>query len=159
MAAPPGNKFWLLRSTHGRNPIFKKPKDLWEAACEYFEWAQTNPISAQDNKGTKNVNEVDFVRPFTIYALCIYLDIGRSTWNDYRDNNDFSLVVHKIDDIIYNQKFEGAAVGIFNHNIIARDLGLTDKTDITSKGEKIEAITGVNIIEDGASKQSSAETD
>ena len=29
-------------------------------------------------------------------------------------------------------KYEGAAVGAFNANIIARDLGLTDRKDLTS---------------------------
>ena len=33
-----GNKFWLARSSHGRNPIFESPDELWNAACEYFEW-------------------------------------------------------------------------------------------------------------------------
>ncbi len=40
-----------------------------------------------------------------------------------------------------------------------KNLGWIDSQSIdhTTKGEKIEAITGVKIIEDGASKQSSAE--
>jgi hypothetical protein len=31
---------------------------------------------------------------------------------------------------MYAQKFEGAASGAFNANIIARDLGLADKTEM-----------------------------
>ena len=31
---------------------------------------------------------------------------------------------------MFEQKFAGAAVGLFNANIIARDLGLTDKQEI-----------------------------
>jgi hypothetical protein len=38
-------------------------------------------------------------------------------------------VITRIDKYIYNQKFEGAAAGFLNPNIIARDLGLADKTD------------------------------
>ena len=30
---------------------------------------------------------------------------------------------------MYSDKYEGAAVGIYNPNIIARDLGLADKTE------------------------------
>ena len=36
MAAPLGNQFWKARSSHGRNPIFVSPDDLWTAASEYF---------------------------------------------------------------------------------------------------------------------------
>ena len=33
---------------------------------------------------------------------------------------------------IYEDKFNGATAGVFQHNIIARDLGLTDKKDLSS---------------------------
>jgi hypothetical protein len=52
-------------------------------------------------------------------------------------SNDFLQIITRIEDIIYSQKFEGAAVGQFNSNIIARDLKLSDQTDITSGGEQI----------------------
>ena len=38
---------------------------------------------------------------------------------------------------MYSQKFEGASAGIFNHAIIARDLGLTERFDHTTKGEQM----------------------
>ena len=41
-------------------------------------------------------------------------------------------VTKKVEQIIYNQKFAGATAGLMNPNIIARDLGLSDKTDHTS---------------------------
>ena len=52
---------------------------------------------------------------------------------------EFSSVITRIRETIYQQKFEGAAVGAFNANIIARDLGLADKTinDTTIKGAKV----------------------
>ena len=40
MGAPKNNQFWKLRSKHGRDKIFKTPKILWEAACDYFEWCE-----------------------------------------------------------------------------------------------------------------------
>lgn len=43
MAAPKGNKFWMLRSKHGRDKLFATPELLWEAACEYFQWCDENP--------------------------------------------------------------------------------------------------------------------
>ena len=43
MAAPKGNKFWMLRSKHGRDKLFATPELLWDAACEYFQWCDENP--------------------------------------------------------------------------------------------------------------------
>ena len=165
MGAPKGNEFWKLRAKHGRDKIFSTPDDLWIAATEYFQSVVDNPIIAQDNKGTKNVNTISFIRPFTIGGLCIYLDCNVGYFNDFEKalppgEQDFSVIITRIKQIIYTQKFEGASVGIFNHNIIARDLGLTEKQNIDhTTGGKPLPITGVRIISDGNNKQTSAETD
>ena len=52
-------------------------------------------------------------------------------------SEDFSAVISMVEEIIETQQFEGAAVGAFNANIIARKLGLADKQDITSNGETV----------------------
>lgn len=146
MAAPTGNEFWKLRSKHGRDKLFTSPELLWEAACEYFAWCQDNPIVASQNLGTKNVNTVNFIRPFTKDGLCIFLDIDDQTFNNYRDaeNKDYFEVTRKIERIIRSQKFDGAAVGIFNANIIARDLGLKEGTE-HSGTVTIQQITGMSV--------------
>ena len=151
MAAPKGNKFWLLRSKHGRDKLFKTPELLWNAACEYFQWCEDNPIEAADNKGTKNVNVVKFKRPFTIKGFCLYCDASEHWYNEYKgaldpkENKDFLDVCHKIELIIYSQKFDGAAIGIFNANIIARDLGLTDKSEIKTNGPIFAGKVKINV--------------
>jgi len=132
MGAPKGNQFWKLRSKHGRDKLFKTPDLLWQAACEYFEWCEDNPIYAEDNKGTKNVNMVKFNRPFTLKGFCIYCDATEHWYHEFKKalkvdtDKDFLYICRKIEDIIYNQKFEGAAIGLYNANIIARDLGLSE---------------------------------
>jgi len=143
--APKGNQFWKLRSKHGRDKLFKTAELLWKAACEYFEWCEDNPIIAQDNKGTKNVNEVKFNRPFTLKGFCLYCDATEHWYTEFKKglketDKDFLYICRKIEDIVYNQKFEGAAIGIYNANIIARDLGLSEHSDITSKGKSINTI-------------------
>lgn len=40
---------------------------------------------------------------------------------------------------IEGQQFEGATVGVFNANIIARKLGLVDKKDVTTNGQNVTA--------------------
>ena len=58
--------------------------------------------------------------------------------DDYRGNKgggyaEFSDVIRAIGKIMYANKFEGAAVGAFNANIISRDLGLAERTDNSHK--------------------------
>src|SRR5690606_4225743 len=86
-------------------------------------------------------------RPYTLTALCLYLGINTAYFRQFKDNlkdtdEDFSTVITRIEETIYSQKFEGASVGAFNANIIARDLGLSDKKELdhTTKGEKINII-------------------
>jgi hypothetical protein len=38
----------------------------------------------------------------------------------------------RVEDAIFRQKFEGASADLLNANIIARDLGLADKKDLSS---------------------------
>ena len=134
MAAPKNNQFWKLRSKHGRDKIFKTPELLWEAACEYFQWCDDNPWQKTETTIGTNKNDIKVTpteRPYTLTGLAIYLDVSSSFWREFRKNEklskDFMSVITRIEEIIYTQKFEGAAVGAFNSNIIARDLGLADK--------------------------------
>lgn len=131
MGAPKGNQFWKLRSSHGRKPIFASPEDLWNAAIEYFEWADSTPIYG---KKKPNEDPEELPRPYTIDGLCLFLDISDETFRSYRDNKEFSGVYGQITKAIRDQKFSGAAAGIFNANIIARDLGLKEATENTHTG-------------------------
>ncbi len=61
--------------------------------------------------------------------------------DDYIHNTDdkyseYSAIIRVIRAEIYEDKYTGAAVGIFQHNIIARDLGLTDKKEVDVKTEQ-----------------------
>ena len=129
-----GNKFWKARSSHGRKPIFESPEQLWKAANEYFEWVDDNPLYEAKPfayQGKVVIKDIAKMRAMTIDGLCIFLDIGESTWNDYCKREDFLGVTTQIDKVIRTQKFSGAAAELLNSNIIARDLGLVDKKDTT----------------------------
>ena len=125
-----GNKFWLARSSHGRNPIFSDPEQLRNACYEYFEWVEENPLYEEKifhSSGMITKDTVTKMRAMTISGLCIFLDIDRTTWENYRNNPDFFRITKEVEEIIYNQKFTGAAADLLNPNIIARELGLSDK--------------------------------
>lgn len=152
MAAPKNNKFWQLRTKHGRDKLFATPDLLWTAATEYFQWCDDNPwikneaIKSGDLAG--EIVKIPTSRPYTMTALCLYLDVNTKYFYDFKNNlkeddKDFSEVITRIEETIYSQKFEGASVGAFNANIIARDLGLSDKKELdhTTGGEKINIIS------------------
>lgn len=132
----PGNQLWKARSSHGRKPIFPTP-DALEAACiEYFEWVEANPLKeaqAFAYQGTVKLQELPKMRAMTLAGLCIFLDIDRTTWAEYAKRDDFTPVTTRIEETIRDQKFSGAAAGLLNANIIARDLGLADKQEQSGK--------------------------
>lgn len=171
-AAPIGNQFWKLRSKHGRDKLFVTPQLLWEAACDYFEWCDANPFyeveqaksgakAHVDDKGNvtfpPNLVELPKMRPYTLHGLCIYLDCNTKYFNEFADglkgkddqlSKDFSEIVTRIREVIYNQKFSGAASGFLNPNIIARDLGLSDKQEtrkVDKDGNDVPDIPPLNI--------------
>ncbi len=134
MAAPKGNQFWKARSKHGRDKIFQTPEILWEAASEYFQWVEDNPLMEDkvfSYQGEITHEPLEKMRAMTLSGLHIFLDIDESTWRDYRKQNDFSRVIAQVEKIIKTQKFTGAAADLLNPNIIARDLGLSDKKEHT----------------------------
>lgn len=144
MSAPLGNQFWKARSSHGRAPIFASPEALWDAASEYFEWVEENPLyeaKAFAFQGMVTVENLPKMRAMTIMGLCIFLDISTRAWIEYKGREDFIPVTTRIDEIVRTQKFTGAAADLLNANIIARDLGLADKSELTGKdGGALEVV-------------------
>lgn len=129
----PGNRFWEARSSHGRNPKFENAEDLWQACCEYFEWNEGSPLheaKAFAYEGVVTVESLPKMRAMTLAALCMFLDISHDTWIEWRKSRpDLSEVITRAEAVIYRQKFEGASAGLLVPNIIARDLGLAEKTE------------------------------
>jgi hypothetical protein len=139
MGAPKGNRFWELRSKHGRDKLFATPELMWEAACEYFEWCEENPLMKEEGfafQGMVTHEEFPLMRAMTLSGLCFYLNCNEQYFGNFKrqlpaDDKDFSRVIHDIEAVIYNQKFAGAAAGLLKENIIARELGIADKQEFT----------------------------
>lgn len=128
-----GNRFWEARSSAGPKPKFKTAAKLSAACVEYFEWVSENPLheaKAFAYEGNVTVEPLPKMRAMTITGLCNFLDIARSTWDEWRSSRpDLSDVITRAEAIIYQQKFEGASAGLLVPQIIARDLGLAEKTE------------------------------
>lgn len=154
MGAPKGNQFWKLRSTHGREKLFATPELLWEAAVEYFEWVEKNPLyesKAFAYMGDISLQQIPLMRAMTLSQLCFYLGCNEAYFRTFKaqlpeGEKDFNTVIADIENTIYNQKFQGASANLLNANIIARDLGLRDQSDLTSNGKEISALpASINI--------------
>ena len=61
-------------------------------------------------------------------GLCIFLGVARNTWTYWKKDKDIENMVAQVEEVIRTQKFEGAAADLFNASLIARELGLTDKS-------------------------------
>lgn len=147
MGAPKGNQFWKLADPAclGRPLNFKSPKDLWDQSKEYFEECDNNPLEVSEvtttEKGVFSKIKLHKV-PYTWEGLYVFL--GISHLDDYKKKDDFSGIITHIGNVIRNQKYSGAASGLFNANIIARDLGLSDKRELNGSVE-VKTITGMTI--------------
>ncbi|WP_083554095.1 terminase small subunit [Paracoccus sp. SM22M-07] len=130
----PGNDLWTARSSAGPKPKFATADDLWAACCEYFSWMSDRPlieVKPFAYEGKITMADLPHMRAMTLASLCVFLDVDYSTWDAWRSSRpDLSEVITRVERIIFAQKFEGAAAGLLNSNIISRELGLADKKDI-----------------------------
>lgn len=133
---------WQLQKTkRGRPRSLKSPRHLWELACDYFTWMDQTPIIINEvMKGGDLQGKIIGVpasRPYTWQGLenYIYRCGVQVTLTNYRLNRgevygEYTETVERIGSIMFSQKFEGAAVGIFKEGLISRELGLVDKTEV-----------------------------
>lgn len=116
----------------GRPRVFETEEDFQIAAMEYFKWNEENPYLREKSfasEGKILVHEEKVMRPLTIEGFCIYCGIARSTFYEYCEKPQFSDITTRVRDLIENYQFSGAASGFFNANIIARKLGLSEKSE------------------------------
>jgi len=129
----PGNRFWEARSSAGPKPKFAQADDLWDACVEYFEWVDAHPLW-EDRlvtfQGAASHEPAAKMRAMTLQGLCLFLDVSIQQWRQWRkERADLLSVLTRAEAVIYAQKFAGAAADLLNANIIARDLGLAEKSE------------------------------
>lgn len=130
--------------------MFKTAKQFEKWWLDYFQWCDANPWHKTEAVKTgkfagKFVN-VPLGRPYTETGFIAFHGLGKdylrqleASLKEREDevSKDISGVLSWAKNVCYTQKFEGAVVGVFNANIIARDLGLVEKTDHTTNGKDI----------------------
>lgn len=140
MAAPKANTFYKFVQKPTGRPKKYTPTGLWKKALQYFDWVVKNPLYEQKAFANSPTKSIPKMRAMTELAFCLFAGIDRAMFTKYKQGiepyQDFSYIAGRISDIIYQQKFEGASADLLNSNIIARDLGLRDKTELTGKDGK-----------------------
>lgn len=142
--------YFGLTQKFGR-PKKYRPRSLWKKCVEYFDYMDSNKWHKNElirgGELAGMVVAVETSRPYTKTGLCIFLNISRNTWNQYEADPDFQDITTRVNDIIFTQKFEGAAVGAFDPRIIARDLSLRDSDGDQLPADNIQPITEVIIVQ------------
>jgi len=139
MSAPKGNEFWKLRLKHGRDYKIATAKEIEDNFEEYANWIEDNQLIEVDFRG-KDATKVQLPKMRAMTKEHFALACGLSGWDyleKYKERGeDFKEIITRIEKFIYYQKFSGAAAGFFNANIIARDLGLKDQSDVNLNDQR-----------------------
>lgn len=125
----------------GRPKTFTEPEQLYSHFKDYVQWNNDNPtITKHYNVKTNTTGEVEHTTPLTMRGFNVYLskrNICKNLYEYVNNNNNsynnFTTIIRTIKDEIFIQKFAGAAVGEYQHNIIARETGMVDKKEMEVK--------------------------
>jgi hypothetical protein len=115
------------------------PETLWGLFLRYVEHEASNPMFRVDyvGKDGERVNTPLQV-PITFEGFeCFVADLGIiNDLGDYSSNrggsyDSYSPIITHIRRNCFVQNFKGAAVGLFNANLVAKKLGLIEKAETT----------------------------
>lgn len=146
-----GNQLWKL-AKGGRRAIITDAAELWQKAVNYFEWCDVNPLLKEEavkHQGEGTTMDLSLGRPYSMDALTIYAGVSPSYFRTRKgelgdkadlnkataDELDLLDTITLIESIVRNQRFEGAAVGIFKENLISRVDGYADNVNQHNTGE------------------------
>jgi hypothetical protein len=152
-----GNKFWQLRSKHGRDKIFSSGDMIMEACDEYMTSLYDNPLKEHDFVG-KDAKEVEKNKKHVptwggFATFCgVHSDYFKQIQTDYKNEKDeikkdIYHAVSRVNDIFFHDKFAAASAGLANPSLIGKDLQIVERHDHTTGGEKLATTPSVIQIE------------
>lgn len=146
-----GTEKMSLPKKLGRPKKIESPERMWELFADYIAYTDANKWESGEliKSGELAGVTVRVMKrePYTWSGFQVYLLMqGTITvLDEYKSNRkggyeEFSSIIKMIDQVMYRNKFIGATVGDFNANIIARDLGLAEKsvTEVKDTTEEID---------------------
>lgn len=121
----------------GKHKYIKTPEKLWELFESYVLHEKQNPMYKTEYVGKDGRTELTPLEtPITFEGFeCYLMDIGIiGDLGDYASNknekySEYSTIITRIRKNCFVHNFRGASVGLFNANIIAKKLGLSEKVE------------------------------
>ena len=118
--------------------------DLWNNYVEFINSKDAKWYTVDFRGKDATQVKIPHVVPMTKFGFAHFCDLH--AWEVISDlketSKDFSEVISRIENAIYNHKLHGASVGAFNSSIIASDLGLKNRTENTNKTELNISVSG-----------------
>lgn len=121
----------------GQPRKIESPEKLWDLFLAYVQNVQENPWLKVDYVGQKAEKVIiPLAKPITMEGFECYLwdKLNIAGIDQYAANRDgrypeYVSIIKLIRQNCFQQNFNGAAVGAFNANLIARKLGIKDQVD------------------------------
>jgi hypothetical protein len=137
----------------GKPRNIDSPEHLYGLFEQYTEdvKGRVRRIPKATNKG---VVYEEHTPPLTMDGFKTFCNKSGADINRYWNNVDgafseYVTIVTRIKEEIRNDQIEGALIGQYNNNIVARLNGLTEKTDVTTGGDKLTQPITVKIVGNG----------
>jgi len=133
----------------GKNKYIETPDRMWELFTEYVAYEKNNPMYKTEYVGKEGEKvQTPLQVPITFEGFECWLadndiisDLGHYSSNKDDRYEEYVTIITRIRKNCFTQNFKGASVGLFNANIIAKKLGLVEKTEskteLTSDGDII----------------------
>jgi hypothetical protein len=117
----------------------ESPERLWQLFKAYVKHESDNPMYRVDYVGKDgNEKHTPLETPITFMGFECWLadqeiitDLSHYSANTDGAYDDYRTIITRIQNNCFVHNFKGAAVGLFNANLIARKLGISDKQDQT----------------------------
>ena len=130
----PGAELWEKSiELRGRPPVFEAPEQLEDEVFSYLQWVKDNPLVELKAFGTGLILRVPKKRYPTASGCAMYCGVTPRAWRHWKaKGHHLKDVVEWAEEMMLQIKMEGAASGFFNSTIVARDVGLKDKSEVAA---------------------------
>jgi len=120
-----------------KHKYIETPEKLWELFESYVLHEKQNPMYKTEYVGKDGRTELTPLEtPITFEGFECYLedkgiinDLGDYASNKNEKYSEYSTIITRIKRNCFVHNFKGASVGLFNANIIAKKLGLSEKVE------------------------------
>lgn len=135
--------------TKGPPPLWATPLSMVEDMTTYVRWAYDNPIIEERSELTKDGDvirwDVSHPRALSIEAFCVFFGKSRMAFHVAEEKPGFDQAAAWCRQLIFSGNFELAVAGQMDSGLIARQLGLSDKKEVTSPDGSMTPTTTIDM--------------